>query len=401
MSQPMVQRSSGGSFDLRFATVAFVVDFLYENAVKTPHVLAPEVLSDMRQVSFRYNAYSGDLRAFLTDFLGSLGYVVNTRGGVDFIVKRPEADKPREDQVPFVYSPLHRKADYLMRMVQPLVGGRFTTQRGVSSPVGAKGELSQDVPPQSAAGLIDQTSDELVFMGTRAEVATLKEVLRLVDTERGKVNLRAWVYEVTGNSSNQSGFSLVVSVLGSVLGINNGLVDPGAASIRLHAGNAINLGIQALDADSRFKVVTRPNLTVLSGERARLNVGQQVPTQGNVTFQGVAGTPVQSVVYQDAGVIFDVQPTVMKDTVELAVDEEISDFVRTTTGVNTSPTKNTRKLQTVTSMADGDVAVIGGLIQSHDSASTSGLSFLPKWANGHNDLKDKTEIVLVLQVTKI
>ncbi|WP_082721127.1 type II secretion system protein GspD [Burkholderia sp. ABCPW 14] len=403
--QPMVQRSNGNLFDLRFATVSFVMDFVYENAVRSPHVIGPEVLADQRQVSFRYKASDGDLRGFLSAFLDSLGYAVTVRDGVDFIGKKPDADRPKEVREPFVYAPRYRKADYLMRMVQPLVGGRFTTQRGVSAggvaALQGKGDMMQDVPQQSAAAVIDQSSDQLVFLGTRVEIEALRKVLPMIDVPRGKVNLRAWVYEVSNTTQDQSGFSLAVSVLGSALGISNGLSDPSAAVVQLHAGNILSVGIQALDADSRFKVLTRPNLTVLSGDRARLNVGQQVPTQGQVSYQGASGAPVQSIVYQDAGVIFDVLPTVMHDTVELVVQEEISDFVRTSNGVNTSPTKNTRRLQTVTAMQDGDVAVIGGLIQSHDTHSRSGLSFLPKWMNGRNDSMDSTEIVLVLQVTKI
>ncbi|TAL94905.1 MAG: type II secretory pathway protein [Paraburkholderia sp.] len=406
-TQPMVQHSKGNSFDLRFAAVSFVVDFVYENAVKTPHVIGPDVLADQRLVSFRYKAGDGELRTFLAAFLDSLGYAVTVRDGVDFIAKKPDADKPKETREPFVYVPRYRKADYLMRMVQPLVGGRFTTQRGVSAPsaVGqGSGDIASNVPPTSAAAVIDQSSDQLVYLGTADEIAALRKVLPMIDVARGKVNLRAWVYEVSDSKSDQSGFSLAVKILGLGLGINNGFVDPAQSVVSLHASsgsNAIDAAIQALDADSRFKVLTRPNVTVLSGERARLNVGQQVPTQGNVSFQGTSGTPVQSIVYQDAGVIFDVLPTVMRDAIDLTVDEEISDFVRTTNGVNTSPTKNTRKLQTVTSMQDGDVAVIGGLIQSHDSSSTSGISFLPSWANGHNNSRDQTEIVLILEARKI
>ncbi|MBN3731852.1 type II secretory pathway protein [Burkholderia sp. Tr-20390] len=407
---PMVQHSKGNSFDLRFGTVSFVVDFVYENAVKTPHVLGPDVLADQRQVSFRYESSNSDLRRFLSTFLDSLGYEVTPRDGVDFIGKKLETAHPKETREPFVYLPRYRKADYLMRMVQPLVGGRFTTQRGVSpvsasttqsKPAATAGELSHDVPQGSAASYVDQATDRLVFFGTQAEVESLREVLPMIDVARDKVNLRAWVYEVNNTMQDQSGFSLAVNVLGAALGINSGLSDPAAAVIQLHAGNALNLGIQALDADSRFKVLTRPNVTVLSGESARLNAGQLVPTQGQVSYQGPSGTPVQSVVYQDAGVIFDVLPTVMRDSIELAIQEEISDFVRTSTGVNTSPTKNTRRLQTVTSMQDGDIAVIGGLLQSHDSSSRSGLSFLPRWASGHSTSRDQTEIVLILEVRKI
>ncbi|MCI1042234.1 type II secretory pathway protein [Caballeronia zhejiangensis] len=405
ISRPMVQKSKGSSVDLRFATVSYVVDFVYENMVHTPHVIEPAVLADQRQVSFRYSAGTGDLRSFLSNFLESLGYGVKTLNGVDFIGKQSKADDHRsEEREPFVYLPKYRRADYLMRMVQPLVGGRFTSQRGLSVVAnGGDGTVSHSVPQNSAASLIDQTSDQLVFLGTASEVLALKKVLPMIDTARRRVNLRAWVYEVTNSGNNQSGFSLAVSILGGALGlgVNNGLTDSTSSVLQLRAGSSVELAIQALDSDSRFRALTRPNLTVLSGERARLNVGQQVPTQGNVTYQGVSGTPVASVVYQDAGVIFDVEPTVMDDMIEISLQEEISDFVRTSTGVNSSPTKNTRKLQTVTSMRGGDIAVVGGLIQSHESASSSGLSFLPRWANGHSDSRDRTEVVLVLEVNEI
>jgi len=417
MAQPMIQKSKGTSLDLRFATVAFVVDFVYENAVRTPHVIEPDVLSDQRQVSFRYKADSGDVRQFLADFLDALGYRVVTKDGVDFVGKKPDAEPSKAEQrIPFVYTPKFRKADYLMRMVQPLVGGMFTTRRvvqpvtsssGVASPsspgVGASGMVGQDVPAQSAAATVDQTSDQLVFLGTGSEVAALEKVLPMIDTPRGKVNLRAWVYEVTDTTASQSGFSLAVSLLSGSLGltVNNGFTNGASSSVVLHAGNAVSAAIQALDSDGHFHVLTRPNLSVLSGERARLKVGEEVPTYGNVSYSGSAGTAVQSVVYQDAGVIFDVQPVVMDKAIEMTVDTEISDFVNTKTGVNNSPTKNTRQLQTVTDMQDGDVAVIGGLIQSHDAGITSGLSFLPRWLNGRNVSRDNTEIVLVLQVQRI
>jgi len=147
--------------------------------------------------------------------------------------------------------------------------------------------------------------------------------------------------------------------------------------------------------------VSSPNVRCISGQDVRLNVGQQVPTVSSVSYQGTSGTPVQSIDYQDAGVIFDVQPLVMQDAIELKVDEEISSFVSTTTGVSGSPTKNTRSLKTVASLKDGDVIVLGGLMQDDDTAANSREGFLPWFLAGHTKSKARTEVVLVLQVQKI
>ncbi|MGF6899462.1 type II secretion system protein GspD [Paraburkholderia sp. GAS348] len=148
-------------------------------------------------------------------------------------------------------------------------------------------------------------------------------------------------------------------------------------------------------------MLTSPNLRVRSGDTASLNVGESVPVIGSVSYPNSTVAPVQSVQYQDAGVIFQVQPTVKRDTIDLHLVEEISSFVNTTTGVNNSPTKNTRKVESSFSVADGDVLLIGGLTQDQDTRVSSGLSFLPRWMAGHTASTNKTEILLFLQVQKI
>jgi hypothetical protein len=75
----------GGSFDLRFVSVGQLVDLLYGDALRVPHVIGSDVLQDSRLVSFQYDSKGGDLRTFLKVFLDSLGYKVETRGGVDFV----------------------------------------------------------------------------------------------------------------------------------------------------------------------------------------------------------------------------------------------------------------------------------------------------------------------------
>lgn len=100
-------------------------------------------------------------------------------------------------------------------------------------------------------------------------------------------------------------------------------------------------------------------------------------------------------------VLFNVTPTVLQDTIQLTVDEELSSFQATTTGVNNSPTKSTRSLQTVAALKDGEVIVLGGLIQDSDSETNSRERFLPAFLGGHTRSKGRTEVVLVLQVQKV
>jgi len=389
-----------GMLDLSFVKVPDAVDLIFSEALKTPHVISPDVLADQRAVSIRLVTKDQDeLRRSVGVFLRSLGYSLSTRGDVDYVEKAGANDDLGPRSV-FVYEPRYRDADYLSRLVQPLVSGRVTANRQIQASSDAK--VAKDVPATSAAALIDQQSDKLVFIGSEHEVAQLKEVLPQLDTPVAGVSVRAWVYEVTDTVDNNSAFQLALSVLGGRVGasLNVGSVGVSDNAIRLSAGG-FSAALSALNSDSRFKVLTAPNLRVSSGETASLNVGESVPVIGSVSYPSSNAAPVQSVEYQDAGVIFQVQPTVKRDVIDLHLVEEISSFVNTTTGVNNSPTKNTRKVESSFSLADGDVLLIGGLMQDQDTHANSGLSFLPRWMAGHTVSTNKTEILLLLQVQKI
>ncbi|MFM2466667.1 type II secretory pathway protein [Paraburkholderia sp. RL17-368-BIF-A] len=380
--------------------VAQVIDLIYADMLEGQYVIAPEVLADTRVVSFRFDRTKGDIREGMADFLNSLGFAVVTKAGVDYVFKRKDDDVKSPKKQVFVYTPKYRTADYLARLVQPLVSGQFTMNRSIAAPAGSRAH--SDAPLTSAAAMIDQSSDTMVFSGTENEIAVLKSVLPQVDTKPGEVAIRAWVYEVSTENDKTTGFQLAASILGGRLGITlgAGTVDQNANALRIHTG-FLDAAIAALDSDSRFHVVTSPNLRVASGKHGRLNVGQSVPVVGSVSYPASNGSPVQSVAYEDAGVIFDVLPTVKDDVIDTDVTVEISDFQRTSTGVNNSPTKNTRKSETSMTLRDGEVVVMGGLSQGKDSTVRSGIRWLPSFMDGINAVRGSSDIVLVLQVSKI
>ncbi|MCA8034052.1 type II secretory pathway protein [Burkholderia arboris] len=402
---PLVPLKMGNakSVDLRFVNVAQVVDLVYADMLQSQYVIAPEVLADTRTVSFRFDRTKGDIREVLGDFLASLGFGVVTKNGVDYVFKRKDEEQKeqeKQEKQVYVYVPKYRTADYLARLVQPLFNGQFTMNRTVAASASARSH--SDAPPTSAAAMVDQSSDTMVFLGSAKEIATLKSVLPQVDTKTGEVAIRAWVYEVSTENDRTNGFQLAASILGGRFGISlgAGTVDQNANALRLHTG-FLDAAIAALDSDSRFHVVTSPNLRVASGKHGRLNVGQSVPVIGSVSYPTSSGAPVQSVTYEDAGVIFDVMPTVKDSVIDTDVTLEISDFQKTSTGVNNSPTKNTRKSETSMTLQDGEVVVMGGLSQGKDSTVSSGIRWLPSFMDGRIVSASRSDIVLVLQVSRI
>ncbi|KAB0541647.1 type II secretory pathway protein [Kerstersia gyiorum] len=387
------------NLDLQGASISEVVQLIYREATTTPYVLAPDVLEDERLVSFRYKDNQGKLSLFMQYFLDSLGYMVERKSGVDFVRKRVEGEPPIQAEHIYIYQPQYRAVSYLSRTLSPLFKGTFVTNRSVratpeASPKG-------DVPISSAASLIDQSSDVLVFAGAEEEIQRLRELLPQVDRRIGEVAVRGLVYEVSNTDRQGSAFGLLANLLGGHVGI-------GIGSTATNLGNFIQIKNTSLDAvysmlssDSRFKVVSSPALRIQSGSQGVFSVGQDVPVLGALSYPQGAGQAVQSVEYRSSGVIFDIRPVVKESIIDLDITQQLSNFVKTTTGVNNSPTLTKRELKTKVGMQDGDVIVLGGLTESKDTNTRDGLSFLPRFLHTTGYEQSSSEILLVLQVQRV
>lgn len=380
-------------FDFRMINVAQVIQLVYGEALKSPFVIDPDVLKDERQVSFRYRANNGEIKQFTTLFLDSLGFTTTSKNGIDFISKKSNS-APTEDQDIFVYRPKYRDVSELTKLLSPLFKGLFTVNRGITN---SGPKTDKPVPEGSAAALTDQKLDTLIFQSTPKEVANLKKLLAQVDDKQGEVMVRAAVYEVTTDKGDGSAFNLALNVLGSKLSLSLGSTTPLESFV--HFKNAsIDSVFSALSNDSRFNAVSTPSLRVQSGKTGRFTVGQDVPVLSSVSYPSNGGTPVQSVEYKSSGVIFEISPTVRTDTIDLNVDQQLSNFVNTTTGVNSSPTLIKRQVRSTLSTPDGEVIILGGLAETKDTTAHKGFSFLPAFMSSNTTSTSKTEILLILQV---
>ena len=381
------------SFEFSSAQVGRIVNLIYSDALRTPYVLSPELLADQRAVSFRFGGSVQSVRADLVKLLDSLGYGITNRGGLEFI-------GPKKELVPeveaFVYRPRFRDVGYLADLFRPLFKGQFTVNRPVAAPVASKTDSA--VPPGSAAAMVDRGADVLVFSGEGAEIKKLEKLLAQVDYQLGEVMVRGVVYEVQTGDNTGSAFSLALSLLSGRLSINlAGTTQENSVSFSVGNADAI---FSALSSDSRFKVVTQPALRVRSGSQASFSVGQDVPVLGAVSYVS-NGQPVQSVEYRNSGVIFNITPQVREGAVDLSIQQQLSNFVQTTTGVNNSPTLIKRELKTDVQMRDGEVVMLGGLTEEKSNSAHAGLSFLPAWMQSPTGDSTKTELLLVLQLARM
>jgi type II secretory pathway component GspD/PulD (secretin) len=224
-------------------------------------------------------------------------------------------------------------------------------------------------------------------------------LLRQIDVHPGEVMISAVVYEVSAGKSDGSAFSLALNLLGGKLGLSLGGA-PALSNAVTFKNASIDVALSILARDSRFKALSTPRLRVRSGAQARLMVGQDVPTVGAVSYpQG--GVPVQSIEYRSSGVILALMPTAYESSVDVVIDQQISDFAKTETGVSSSPTLTKRALSTTVTLGNDEFVVLGGLMSHKAVEGTSGLSFLPRLLRDSTSSSAQTEVLLLLQVSRV
>ncbi|MBP7493145.1 MAG: type II and III secretion system protein [Rhodoferax sp.] len=130
---------------------------------------------------------------------------------------------------------------------------------------------------------------------------------------------------------------------------------------------------------NRARVLSSPRIMARNGEAATIQVGQEVPvitSQQTTAATGSTGI-LQSVQYRNTGVILKVKPIIHAgDRIELEVSQEVSSAQSTTTGVASSPTISTRKVDTKLTLRDGATVLLGGLMSSNQTNGDSGIPFL-------------------------
>ncbi|MEI7228320.1 type II secretion system protein GspD [Pectobacterium carotovorum] len=367
---------SGVDFELKDVAVPDALSVFYTQILKRPFRLSPDVVSMQEKISFRLMPEQ-DARSYFVEYMADIGVSVKSKNGTDFFYKPPQVER-KIPQFSYTYQPKYRSVEYLSAQLSPMAseGGKFNSANGEKN-----------------------SPDSLVFYGTRAEIRRISEALPLVDVRAAEVVVSGYVYEIQSNSRDGSGLQLAANLLNSKLNFQIGGSDSRGYDnfLKISSGSMSAL-IELFKTDSRFTTISAPTLRVRSGANAVFSVGNSTPTLGNISHQGQSA--IQSVVYRDAGIIFDVAPSVRLDVIDLRIRQELSNFTATQNGVNGSPTLIKREISTDISLNDGDIILLGGLADDKKTNTETGFSWLPSFTS-QGSSADKTDIVVVLQVRKI
>ena len=287
----------------------------------------------------------------------------------------------------------------------------------------------------------DASTNSLIITAPDAVYRNLRSVIDQLDVRRAQVYIEALVVEVTSNKASEFGVQWigasgdsdskyrvggVQSFTGGAQGSNivnlaaaarTGLSGtsvpsiPGGLTFGLfrQVGGELGLGAvaRALENDGNANILSTPNMITLDNELATIKVGQNVPIiTGSYTTTAATGggNPFQTVDRRDVGLLLKVRPQISEGgTIKMAILHENSSVDPATRNAPQGLTTNQRAIESNVLADDGQIIVLGGLIEDTEGdgeEKVRGLGDIPVLGNlfkYRNRTRVKTNLMVFLR----
>lgn len=278
----------------------------------------------------------------------------------------------------------------------------------------------------------DESLNAVVIHARPEMLQVLTDIVRQLDIPRSQVLVEAAIVEISGNIEDALGVQWALdggSRSNGVGGINHndtglsigtllGALAAGTTPTSLPSGAILGIGnsnfgalVTALSSNSRNNLLSTPTLLTLDHEPAEILVGQNVPFQtGSYTTTGDGtSNPFTTIQRQDIGVTLKVTPHINDGgTLRLEIEQEISSLSAPPSGITLSDViTNKRSIKSTILANDGQVIVLGGLIQddvTHGRSSVPLLGAIPglgRLFSSTRDTRVKRNLMVFLRPTVI
>ena len=245
--------------------------------------------------------------------------------------------------------------------------------------------------------IADETNNSIVIVATAQDYEVILPVITQLDVMPLQVLIDATVVEVSLKGNLAYGISWYFQHGGSAISSNIGKGGLGSAVQAVGSGltayytaGQLQALLTASASQDDLNVISSPSLMVLNNQKARINVGSQVPiATSSVQAPLTSGSAFQtsnSIQYKDTGVTLEVTPRVNANGMVIMKLKQIVSFVETVTPSSidattpttqqASPTINKKEIESNVAVHDGETIVLGGLIDNSVTETKSGIPWL-------------------------
>jgi general secretion pathway protein D len=282
-------------------------------------------------------------------------------------------------------------------------GSSSPTSMPPQSPTAAGASTAAATPISASAapstgGFVqaDPATNSLVITAAEPLYRQIRAMIDQLDSRRAQVYIESMIVEVSGDNAADFGFQWQGLIgksgdnTGVVVGTNSSVGGPSIISLSTAIasktaaalGEGLNIGViskiagaynlsaiaRILQSQANTNIVSTPNLITLDNEEAKIIVGSNVPfVTGQFTQTGTATTnPFQTIERKDVGITLRIRPQIGENgVVRMTIFQEsssLSEKVAPGTS-NAGPTTNKRSIESNVVVDDGQIIVLGGLIE--------------------------------------
>jgi general secretion pathway protein D len=319
----------------------------------------------------------------------------------------------------------------------PMGGGGSSS--GNSDFLGDNGKDKGD-DNSSGGGMIqaDAATNSLIITAPDALYRNLRTVIDQLDARRAQVYIEALIVELNSNTNANlgiqwqigsgnvlAGTNLSTGSSNSIINLTAGAVQSGSLVSSLgNLQQGLNVGwihnlfgvqglgalLQALSQTNDANVLSTPNLITLDNQEAKIVVGTNVPIQtgsySNLT-SGSTSSAFNTYDRVDVGLTLHIKPQITEGGIlKLQLYTEDSAIVNGTTNATTNPAGpdfTKRSIQSTVLADNGEIIVLGGLMQDNYQVSNSKVPLLGDipWIGqlfrSENKTRAKTNLMVFLR----
>jgi len=260
-------------------------------------------------------------------------------------------------------------------------------------------------------------SNTLVISASGETQAALEQIIRRLDVRRPQVLVEAIIVEISDDAAQELGVEFAVAGLNgnavpllssgfsrsapNILALTGAIASGADGFSEAEQTAAINslvgldgvvagiggisndtvfsVVLNALETDEETNVLSTPFVTTLDNVPATFLVGQEIPiTTGESLGLGTANVnPFRTFERQEVGIKLDVLPQISEgDVIRLEIKQEVSSISGAISSIASDFVTNKREIETTVLANNGEIIVLGGLLQDDEEINLSKVPIL-------------------------
>lgn len=246
-------------------------------------------------------------------------------------------------------------------------------------------------------------TNQLIYASTYAEDKEINKLLADLDQSPPQVHLEVAVVAMEHNYAKEVGINWSWQ---GIYQSSDSESSSGLSSESIHIGpkgdNHYNWlfhpDVHAKENDGKLALIARPSVVTVSGEEAKILIGERIPVLVETTSNGMSRTSIR---YEEAGIRLHATPYVTNDHI---IDTMITAEVSNPSLVSELKAYRitTREAKTRVRLKDGETLIIGGLMDSREMKQMQkipllgNLPILGKLFSHSRRTKDEVELYILI-----